>query len=335
MISELAVCYPQTIVHGYQNCVTCHTTNDGGDTLNDYGRGMSEAFMATWAKDGEAREMLGLGELKWLDLGLDYRTLDIRNLDTGARDEFHMYTTGQLVIRHAGLTLSSSLGLYGHDTSYQTRNYFLGYHADDDGHNVDFKLGYFMPVVGLGTNNHDLFIKKAQGFGRGQEKFVAQLSYLNSWFELRYLTAYQDFTTEKREDNFLGINAEAPPAVYYEIKFKKIEGIDAGAYLRTQGCHLSLAGASIRLGKGRSYVLGQYDQNSKDSKTTSYLRTGIFLFQGFDGYIERQTLETEAGLQEAKAIGFSWMIRPRFEYEAALSQSVQGRNFIGSLKLWL
>lgn len=335
MLAKRGYCYPQTIVHGYQNCVTCHATNDGGDTLRDYGRGMAEAFMSTFAREGEARELLGLGEIDWLDLGLDYRSMRLKNVDTGASDSFPMYTAFQLVVRHGGLSILSSYGSYGRERTNQTRQYFLGYHFDHSGHNLDFKLGYWLPNIGIGTNNHQLYIKKAQGLGRGQERFGRQVSYLNSWFELRYLEAYQDFTLQKRDDNLLAVNSETAPEQYLEFKFKKIEGIDLGFHARGQASETTLQGASIRLGKGRNYLLGQSDLNPKTNIKTSYLRTGMYLFQGFDAYFERETLETAKGLEENKAVGFAWMLRPRIEYEASLSQSLQGRNFTGSMKLWL
>lgn len=335
LISEIAVCYPQTIVHGYQNCVTCHATNDGGDTLRDYGRGMSEAFMSSFAREGEAREFLGLGEIDALDFGFDYRNLEVRNVDTKTSAGFEMYKVGQLVFRHAGLSISGSYGSFGSQRKIETRQYFLGYHLGDYGHNVDIKLGYFMPSVGIGLNDHDLYIKKSQGFGRGQERFVRQVSYLNSWFELKYLEAYRDFNLQKRDDNILAVKSESAPEQYLEFKFKKIEGIDLGLHARGQAGETTLEGGSIRLGKGRTYLLGQMDQNPKTKLQASYLRTGVFLFRGFDGYFQRQTLETIKGLEEIKTVGFAWMIRPRLEYEASLSQSIEGRNFIGSAKLWL
>lgn len=335
LLAESAVCYPQTIVHGYQNCVSCHATNDGGDTLRDYGRAMSEAFMSTFAHEGEARELLGLGEIDALDFGLDYRNIEVKNVNTKISNGFEMYKVGQLVFRHAGLSISGSYGSFGRERKIETRQYFLGYHLDHSGHNLDVKLGYWMPTIGLGSNNHDLYIKKAQGLGRGQERFGRQVSYLNSWFELKYLEAYKDFSLQKRSDNVLALKSETAPEQYLEIKFKKIEGIDFGLYARGQAGNTTLQGASIRLGKGRTYLLGEMNQNPKTKLQASYLRTGAFLFRGFDGYFERQTLETTKGLEETKAVGFAWMLRPRLEYEASLSQSIQGRNFIGSAKLWL
>lgn len=335
LLADQAMGYPQTIVHGYQNCVTCHATNDGADTLNDYGRGMSEAFMATFAREGEAREFLGLGEVDWLDLGFDYRSMEIRNVDTKATNKFHMYSVPQLVLRHAGLSVAGSFGSYGNVRTHQSRHYWVNYNVNFDGHSLDGKFGYWLPVVGLGSNNHDLAIKKAQGFGRGQERFVRQLSYLNRWFEVRQITAYKDFDLQKRDDNFLALKSQTPPEQYLEFKFKRIEGIDFGLHRRSEDGIATLQGFSLRLGKGRTYLLGQMDQNPKTKVKTSYLRTGLFVFRGFDAYYERGTMESIAGLSESKTIGFSWMIRPRFEYEASLSEARLQRNFIGSLKLWL
>ncbi len=335
LIANISFGYPQAIVHGYQNCVTCHATNDGGDTLRDYGRGMSEAFMSTFSNEGEAREFLGLGEADWIDLGFDYRNLEVTNVNTLAKDKFPMYSTAQLVIRHAGLSVLVSAGRYGRDRDYQTRQYWVNYNVNSNGHSLDFKLGYWLPVAGLGSNNHDLFIKKAQGFGRGQERFIRQVSYLNGWFEVRQLTAYRDFQLKKRDDNFLSVKSEKPAEDYLELKFKKIEGIDFGIHRRTEAGEKTLEGFSLRLGKGRAYLLGQSDQNPKTRVKTSYLRTGLYVFQGFDAYLERQTLESTAGLQEIKAVGFSWMFRPRLEYEGSLSQFADTQSYIGSMKLWL
>jgi len=335
LIAETAFAYPQTILHGYQNCVTCHATNDGGDTLNDYGRAMSEEFMATYAREGEAREFLGLGSVDWMDLGLDYRSLGLTDVNTGKRDQFEMYTVGQLVLRHAGLSALVSYGRFGRDRVVETRQYWVNYRVDYNSHYLDFKLGYQLPVVGLGLNNHDLAIKKGNGLGRGQEKFVRQISWLNSWFELRYLLATSGFQFEQREDNFLETKYEDDPEVYLEGKFKRIEGIDFGLHTRRQAGKTTLQGFSVRAAKKKYYILMENDLNPVKQIRTRYVRTGFFPFRGLDIYFADDSAEIAQRITDIRSIGFAWMIRPRFEYEAAISQWEDQRMGTVSLKLWL
>lgn len=335
LIADIALSYPQTIVHGYSNCQTCHLTPDGGDVLSNYGRAMSEEFMATFAREGEAREFFGLAEADFLDLGLDYRSMGVQNAETGERDQFHMYTVGQLAIRHAGLAVFGSAGYFGRDRVYQTRIYGVNYDVATDSHSVGCKLGYWIPVVGIGLNNHDLSIKKANGFGRGQEKFIGQVTWLNRWFELKVMTARSDINIVKGEDNFPKNDAKDKPQILWDAKFKRIEKFELGFHARVEDGIQTLLGYSLRIAKGKGYIFLQQDLDQSKGIRTAYGRFGMIAFRGLDLYSQLDRLETLSGIDERRSLGFSWMVRPRFEYEGEVMQWAQSRYFQTSLKLWL
>jgi hypothetical protein len=335
LISELCFAYPQTIVKKYQNCKSCHISNDGGDILSDYGRAMSEAFMATWSREGEAREFLGLGESDAIDVQLDYRSMRITNADSGESDQFHMYTVGGLAVRHAGLTVFATLGSYGRDRRNETRAYGVSYDVNFDSHSLAFKLGYWLPVAGLGSNNHDLSIKKALGFGRGQEKFIVQTAWLNRWFEVRALRLQSEIKIEKDERNWPVNRSETEPEHIFEVKLKRIEGFEFGLHQKRSDEGVSMEGYSLRIGKGRAYILMEQDRNPLKGIEAMYARTGFYPFQGLDAYFEFDRLASLGTATDTRTLGVSWMIRPRTELEASFAQSARGNFYTQSLKLWL
>jgi len=333
LIAELAFCYPQTIMHGYKTCVSCHVSTDGGDVLSDYGRAMTEQFMATFANEGEAREFLGLGSAKAIDLGLDYRNLRIQT--NGKSDQFPMYSVAAMAVRYHGITAFGSYGLYGRDRRPETRGYWIGYHGNAS-HNLDAKLGYFIPVVGLASNNHDLAIKKVNGLGREQERFVKQVQYRGPWIQVKYMMATEDLKVEgKNADNTVSQTGEKPPEYYVEARFNGVEGIDFGLHRRIVDGLVNFEGFSLRAGRRWFYVLAERDRQPLTDLRTDYARLGVFPFRGFDLWFEYQAVTARGTPIETRSYGYSWMIRPRLEFEGWLSV-VQGQQiFMTSTKLWL
>jgi len=296
---------------------------------------MTEEFMASFAREGEAREFFGLGEADFLDLGIDYRSMEIRDADTGQRDNFHMYTVGQLALRHDGLSLFGSAGYFGRDRVYQTRNYGVNYHVDIDTHSLAFKLGYWIPAIGIQSNNHDLSIKKANGFGRGSEKFIGQVTWLNRWFESKVMIAHSDIDIVKGKDNFPKNDADDKPELIWDVKLKRIEKFEFGVHARVQDGIQTLLGYSTRISKGHAYIFLQQDSDQSKGILTSYGRFGFFPVRGLDLYFEQDQLETSLNSDIRRMLGFSWMIRPRFEYEGQGMQWGQKRYLQTSLKLWM
>lgn len=296
---------------------------------------MTEEFMASFAREGEAREFFGLGETEFLDLGVDYRSMGIQDAETGQRDNFHMYTVGQLALRHGGLSLFVSSGYYGRDRIHQTRSYGVNYHVDIDTHSLDFKLNYGIPVVGLGFNNHDLSIKKAFGFGRGQEKFIAQVTWLNRWFETKVMTAHRDIKIIKAEDNFPKNDIDGKPDVLWDVKLKRIEKFEFGVHARVHDGIGTLLGYSMRVSKGHAYIFYQGDQDQTKGIRSSYGRFGFYPVRGLDLFYEDDRLESVTRIDVRRSLGFSWMIRPRLEYEGSGMQWGEKRYYQTSLKLWM
>jgi len=335
LIADTCLSYPGTIVHGYQTCITCHVSVDGGDALNDYGRAMTEEFMATFAREGEAREFLGLSESDSVDLGLDYRSMELVDAKTGKRDQFPMYAVGQLALRHAGLTVFGSAGYYGRDRTYQTRQYYVSYNVNSDSHRLDWKFGYWLPVIGIGLNNHDLAIKKGQGFGRGQEKFIAQMTYNSKWIEAKLMTTRRDIRIEKNEDNWPKNTSDNPEEILWQLSFKRIEGLDFAIHNRQTDGINTLQGYSLRVAKKHAYIFLQQDFDPAKVVRTAYGRMGFFPFRGLDLFYEYDAFESTQSNVARRGLGFSWMIRPRFEYEGAYSQWEEQAMYLTSLKLWM
>lgn len=296
---------------------------------------MTEEFMASFAREGEAREFFGLGETEFLDLGIDYRSMGIQDAETGQRDNFHMYTVGQLALRHGGLSLFVSSGYYGRDRIHQTRSYGVNYHVDIDTHSLDFKFGYWIPVVGIGLNNHDLSIKKAHGFGRGQERFITQVTWLNRWFELKAMQTRSDIQIVKGEDNWPYNESDDKPEYLWDLKLKRIEKFEFGVHSRIQDGIQNLIGYSLRISKGHAYIFYQNDIDQLKGIASSYGRFGFYPVRGLDLFYEDDRLESLTRIDVRRSLGFSWMIRPRLEYEGSGMQWGERRYYQTSLKLWM
>jgi hypothetical protein len=246
-----------------------------------------------------------------------------------------MYTAGQLAIRHGGLSLFGSAGYFGRDRVYQTRNYGVNYHVASDVYSVDFKLGYWIPVVGIGLNNHDLSIKKANGFGRDQERFIAQVTFLNRWFEAKVMTTSSDIKIIKGEDNFPKNDVDRKPEALWDLKLKRIEKFEFGVHSRIVDGVQTLLGYSTRISKGHAYIFLQQDFDQLKNIQTSYGRFGFYPFRGLDLYYEDDRLRTAQQESVRQSLGFSWMIRPRLEYEGQVMQWADRRFYQTSLKLWI
>lgn len=333
--SDIALSYPQTIMHGYKTCISCHITSDGGDTLSDYGRGMTEEFMATFAREGEARELFGLGSLNSIDLGFDYRTIRIEP-DGQSAQQIHMYSVAQLAVRYHSLVGFGTFGHYGRNRRPETRSYGVAFHGTGD-HSLDGKLGYFLPTIGIGSNNHDLAIKKANGLGREQERFVRQIGYRGPWLQAKYMMATKELNIEgKNNDNTLKETGEGPPEQYLQVNFNGlVEGFDFGLHRRDEAGLSTLEGWSLRAGKGRIYALIERDKQPQTGIATDYARLGLFPFRGLDLYFEYQAIDARGIRTEFRSWGYSWMIRPRIEYEGWITESQSGKTLFSSMKLWL
>lgn len=318
------------------NCQTCHLTSDGGDVLRDYGRAMTEEFMATFARKGEAREFFGLAEADFIDLGIDYRSMGIQDADSGKSDQFHMYSVAQLALRHDGLSLFGSTGYFGRNRIHQTRNYGVNYHVQPaDAHSLDFKLGYWIPAIGIQSNNHDLSIKKANGFGRGTEKFIGQVTWLNRWFELKAMIARSDINIVKDDNNWPTNETKDKPEFIWDAKFKRIEKFEIGVHARVQDGIQTLLGYSMRISKGHAYIFLQHDIDQSKGFLTGYARFGFFPVRGLDLYYQHDQIESSLNSEIRESLGFSWMIRPRFELEGEGMQWGERKLLQTSLKLWL
>lgn len=317
LVAGSAHAYPQTIYKGYQSCATCHVSPAGAGLLHDYGRGVSEAFMATWSREGEAMEFFGLGETPHLDLGADviYAGLNRRTQESSSFSRFPMLAEVELAARvDERLTLVASTGVYSREKNLENRRSYLYYKVN---RHLGFRAGHFFIPYGLGLNDHTAWVKSLLGFDQGEETWNAELSYLDRWGEI-FFTASSGkearldgsrqgrYQFENYDDRAWAVRAAANLGKRWQV------GLSGRVRSTRRTWGLFMKGSPVK----NTYVLAEVDHDKSDGaeqQMMSYLRGGWYIVPGFDLFITNE-MWRKFEHSQAWATGFDWMVRPRIQF---------------------
>ncbi len=198
VLSPHAMAFPEMVRHGYTNCIACHTSQSGGNLLNEYGRSLSREILSQQSLAGipvvEGDERLAYGLLlppKWLLLGSDIRVLQ-------AFQESKQASRGRFLIMQVDVDASAqidrhwrtfaSLGRVEPKTADATAKDFI----ISPRHGVEFlftppeaenriaaRAGRFMPAYGIGFSEHTFVTRTLLGFNPTQERYAAELAWNN------------------------------------------------------------------------------------------------------------------------------------------------------------
>lgn len=326
--ASLASAYPQAaLIKNYKYCSACHVSpmGGGGGPLNDYGRGMSETFMSTLAREGEAQELF-TKSYDWLSLGADYRKIEMRNPDAS----FHMLTEGEVALHFKGLTFDYSFGLYGREKNPESRRHYLMFNPTNKS---AIWIGKFMPPWGIMTNDHSLFIKSRLGLARGNEIYG-----LGGWYATRDMQVYgsvgtRDFTLDSLDDGTYQLINREPQAARVRLSYIGIDQLEIGANWAQLGSetYWGIFGKSSLIKD--QYALIEFDKG--DELEVIYARLGYFVFRGFDIFYDYQSSRSFSETS-IRGFGLDWMVAPRLEIGIRSSQDNLGNNTgMGQLHLWL
>ena len=207
--AALAEAYPSFISYGYQNCVTCHFNGQGNGPLNDYGRALfsaeiaSKAFYKEGTTDEELAESSGfLGKTQlpsWLRPGIKVRQLWFQ-LDPGSdramnRDvlmqadlSLAFLLNGQqkwIVVASGGYiptpqALATSSGTIDKPGNFISREHYIRWNPNKQWF---VYLGLMDKVFGIRTADHTAYSRSKTGLSQNDQSdgMVIQYNADNSW----------------------------------------------------------------------------------------------------------------------------------------------------------
>ena len=196
--------YPSFIGYGYKSCITCHYNGQGGGALNDYGKALFAAEIASRSLYGDKVTAEELGEKSgfpgqeslptWYRPGVKLRALWFQT-DPGSAaaktriipmqadfssaflfDEAQKWvavaTFGYLPTPKA---LENSSGGIDRPSNIISRENYLRYNPQKDWF---FYLGYMDKVFGIRTNDHTAFSRMKTGLAMNDQAHGAMITYL-------------------------------------------------------------------------------------------------------------------------------------------------------------
>ncbi len=218
--SNLTWAYPNFIGHGYSSCLTCHYNPFGNGPLNDYGRAVSAAAIASKhfsgnATDEDVANRSGFFYKKpknnWFRPGIDYRGLYyIRQFqkENQKEDYITMDANTSVVIKLGNrdqYLFSGSVGYaprpHGTDEpEYRSREYYLGWRATKG---FGIYAGLMDKVYGIRIPDHIAYSRILPQTTQNDQVHGVILHYNQTSFDLG-VHAFAGNLTEK-ENNRPGV----------------------------------------------------------------------------------------------------------------------------------
>jgi len=277
---------------------------------------MSSDFMSTFAKEDEAKDFSDV-----IDYRANYRHLVLDG--PFELQHFPMLADIEVSMRLSrAMLIDASYGVYSRERIPETRTSFVQFEPTNY---MTIRAGYFMPVFGIMTNDHSLFIKKNNRLGRGSESYNLELwGYKKNLFQSFYTVSSPAFRFTSTEENFYRLgtvqgNTHRVKIGYMGINRTEI-GISAKAVreVDTYGMYIKTAPYNNKF-----YTFFELDYNRLFEQRLDYFRAGYFIWRGMDFFIETDGLTSEFTKERKTYLGLDWSIRPRFEISLKFAFSNQ------------
>ena len=281
--------------------------------LNDYGRAMAADFMSTWSVEDEAIEFIK-GESSSFDIGLDYRHLALQSKESGFT-HFPMLLDFDCAYHLGNLTLAGSVGYYSRNRIFESRENYGQLRLFQ---RTTIRAGYFMPTLGINTNDHSLSIKRIAGLSRGSESYNIELWDAGKYYEIFYTVSAPSFYLESADKNFYRLaTQEGTQAHRLRISILPIKRHNVGLNFFTSE-FAKMRGVFYQGSLFKKQYLF-YEYNFTENQGALYARFGYFLFRGFDLFWEADQSKNRFSSTRNSYVGFDWMVRPRFEISLKIS----------------
>ncbi|MDQ3234195.1 MAG: hypothetical protein M3Q07_20505 [Pseudobdellovibrionaceae bacterium] len=193
LLAGSAHAFPETVRHGYVNCGACHVDMAGGGTLTAYGRGLSEEFMSTWAKEGEGQPLHGLVKKlpESLLVGGGFRSVQTYTDNPRFRQGryFLMQSDVELGWSTERVTVLVNFGRdinspeTSDDDKWGSARHFVAVNISDS---LSVRAGKFLKNYGLHIPNHTAQIRRGLGWDEFSDTYNAEVNYLAEKYVLSF-----------------------------------------------------------------------------------------------------------------------------------------------------
>lgn len=216
LLSPKSFAYPDMIRHGYVNCSACHTTQQGGDMLSEYGRELSKELFSrhdSLFKPANAEKNYWQIETpEWLRVGGNVRLLQTATESSVASkgrfmimqvdiDTLFNITENWHVYASVGRYEPSRADAEWKDFIFMPRLWTQYSHSLDDGNQTaSLRVGRFYPVYGINVAEHTYVNRRYLDFNPGQERLAAELSWSSENYQVTATGLHQRGSFEKYDD---------------------------------------------------------------------------------------------------------------------------------------
>lgn len=344
--------YPDFISYGYASCITCHYNSQGNGPLNDYGRGLWSAEIASRAfydkkttdeKLSEESGFLGSRPMpSWIRPGIKYRNLWLQT-DPGSQSTLRRYITMQASVNVAlhldenqkyvfvaeyG-AIPSSGGSSSTGTTLPTaasREHYLRWQVNDT---LFAFFGLMDKAYGIRNIDHTSFARSKTGNAMNDQTHGVLVQSYSAPYEYTGHVFIGNLAQEAplRQKGFSGM-IEKDINQFYRVGGSLLASTnDYLQWIRTEGhtkfgfgkgnSLLAEAGIIRNAPKGATAETGGY----ATTQALVLLTRGYHFLSQFEFY--NQTLTTSSPDQLRWTLGLLAFPAPRFEYRASL---VNGRG---------
>ncbi|MFM8268927.1 MAG: hypothetical protein ACKN9V_01970 [Pseudomonadota bacterium] len=317
-LSQTIFAFPQNVRAGYANCVTCHQSPTGGGILTSYGRKLSADWMSAWGRENEDEFLYGSVSLpQWLNMGGDIRALQLyQNRASRESAEFiFMQADVEAAASIGKVTVDATAGVTPQGNPL-SRRHFLQYQPTEE---LSFRVGRFLPAVGINTENHSVAVKRGVGRDQGTETYNVEAAWIDQNFDV-FITGILG-----RPDS-LNLGAEMGGALSSSIFLGNRHKIGASYVVLTRNVgYRNLAGPFFILGLGKKFFLMvdtaftwfKPQLGAVQSGFADTVRFNFEMSQGVHFYLSQEFFQNNfqdtASRMEAYGVGFQFFPRPHLE----------------------
>jgi hypothetical protein len=326
--SSTACAYPEMIRHGYVNCTSCHVSPSGGGTLTDYGRGSSKDILSTWSFDGEEAWIYTVMPPEWLQLGGDFRELELKSWNQGNFQDLWIPMERDLeaAATYGKFTADVDFGWRSDENlpaqesgNWFSRRHYLMYHFNEE---LSLRAGRFFPQYGIMIQEHNTNIRRDLGWDEGQETYNVEAAYVGEKYNgyLTYVAGRPDNQLLYRESGvalsgarIIGDTYKLGVSYYYgasDITSHHLFGPWALLGFTRRFFLLSEISAD------RTYLSMSLEPTWG---AVDYNRVDYEIFRGFHAYVTQEFTQTNFTENLTRTdnygIGLQWFPRPHFEFQ--------------------
>ncbi|MGZ3742643.1 MAG: hypothetical protein ACXWRE_01910 [Pseudobdellovibrionaceae bacterium] len=192
--------YPETVRHGYMNCMACHTSPQGGDLLSPYGRQLGKELFSRnesiFKLTNSEKGYLEIETPEWMSVGVNLRLLQaFSQSSVASKGQFvimQMDIDSLFKILEEKLKFYAAIGRFEPSTPQAewkdfiyTPRLWLQYQEVGEGEQVGFlRAGRFFPSYGINIPEHNFLSRRELDFNPGQERVAVEATGSNERYQL-------------------------------------------------------------------------------------------------------------------------------------------------------